>query len=70
MKRRMFVEVQGKSGAWVFRFDGDPAFLDEWAADGLKVGVVEYTIPAWVVEFRLQRPWCAIQRAWQFLRLW
>lgn len=70
MKRLLFVEVQGKSGNYVFHFNGDPKYVAEWLADGLNVGVIEHTVPIWVVEMRLQRLWCAVQQGWRFLRLW
>jgi hypothetical protein len=67
VKRPMFVEVQGKSGTYVFPFKGDPANVADWRADGLTVQVIEYTVPYWVVDIGLMRPWCALQKAWRFL---
>lgn len=58
MKRRMFIEVRGKTGEWSFDFYGDPKHLDEWRADGLEVYEHGYTIPFVIQQLGLTRLWC------------
>lgn len=70
MKRRMFVEVSGRSSLWMFEFYGDPAHLADWRADGLEVNEIVGTVPLWVARIGLARPWVAAQDAWQWLRVW
>lgn len=70
MKRRMEIEVRGREHSWGFIFEGDPAHLETWRADGLEVSEVLYIIPLWVVKLRLTPLWCRAQDAWQWLRLW
>lgn len=70
MKQPMFVEVQGKSGAYNFQLKGDPKHLAEWRAEGLSVYVIEYAMPEWAASLGLARPWGAVQKFWRILRLW
>jgi hypothetical protein len=69
MKIDMIVMVDGKRESYVFRFKGDPASLEEWRADGLKVYVLERSIPAWVVDLGLTSLWCRLQDVWKTIRL-
>lgn len=66
----MSVEVKGREHSWGFLFEGDPAHLDAWRADGLEVYEVCNVIPVWVVRLGLTRVRCRVQDAWQWLRLW
>lgn len=71
MKQTLSIEVRGKSGkTYCFTFKGDPAYIDEWRADGLDIVVICNTIPRWAAEMGLARPWFAVQDAWKILRLW
>lgn len=51
-------------------FEGDPAHLPDWRADGLEVYEVCNVVPVWVQRLGLTRPWCRVQDAWRWLRLW
>lgn len=44
----MSVEVKGDHNYWSFQFYGDPKYIADWEADGLKVSVICNTIPKWV----------------------
>ena len=70
MKDRMSIEIKGRHTNWCFTFQGDPKDLPDWHADGLDVGIVMNTIPAWAVSLGLLRPWVFIQDCWQRARLW
>lgn len=70
MKRKMALMVRGKQTEWVFNFEGRTEHLRDWLDDGLEVYVVENSIPMWAQQFGLTRPWCAVQDAWQWLRVW
>lgn len=70
MKRRMMIEVQGRSGSYVFAFTGDDSNLEEWRADGLEVNVIEHVIPYWVAELGLVKPYAKLQDLWRLVKLW
>lgn len=70
MKRPMILVVRGQSEQWVFKFRGDPTCIDDWRADGLEVYPVEAAIPFWLAGTVLAGLGLAIQRAWQWVRLW
>jgi len=71
MKETLSIEVRGKSGkTYGFCFKGDPAYIDEWRADGLDVVQICNTIPRWAAELGLARPWFAAQDVWKILRFW
>jgi len=70
MKRLMSIEVRGREKAWGFLFEGDPAHLPDWLADGLEVYEVCNVIPEWVQRLGLTRLWCRVQDAWRWMRLW
>jgi hypothetical protein len=70
MKKNLFVEVQGRTGSYVFLFKGDAGQIDKWRADGLTVGVIEGSVPEWVVSLGLAQPWLWVQKLWGLARLW
>ncbi len=70
MKRKYHIHIQGKTGLWIFPVKADPASVAEWRADGIEVGECGGTIPMWVVQMGLIRPWVAMQQAWNSTRLW
>ena len=70
MKRPMIVTVRGKRDEWVFPFNGDPALLPGWRADGLEVYELGASVPAWAAACGLARQIAAMHRAWQWLRCW
>ena len=60
-EKLMFIEVRGKQKSWCFTFYGNPEYLADWKADGLFIEIVENTVPMWVAECGLTRPWCFLQ---------
>jgi len=70
MSKRMFVTVRGKRHEWSFKFDGDPAHIAEWQADGLEVYILENSIPAWVADLGMARQWCFVQDLFNFRNPW
>lgn len=60
------IDVRGREKRWSFEFIGDPKHLDEWRADGLEVFEVENTIPIWIADLGLARPWCFVQDLFNF----
>ena len=70
VKRPLSITVRGKQKEWSFTFYSDPKYIPEWEADGLVVHEVLNTIPEWAVSMGLTRPWCAVQDAWRWMRLW
>ncbi len=41
MKKLMAVIVQGNNHRWSFQFEGDPAHVSDWLADGLNIAFVD-----------------------------
>ena len=70
MNKQMSVIVRGKHHEWAFQFDGDPAHIADWRADGLEVNIIENSIPAWVAELGLARAWCIGQDLLNFRNPW
>lgn len=66
----MFVTIRGQQHEWCFRFDGDPDDLPEWIADGLNVHQVAAVVPAWAASIGLGPLCYALQRVWQWARIW
>jgi len=61
MKKLYAVEVRGKTTEWSFSFWGDPEFVKDWEADGLKINEIVNTIPDWVATIGLTNLWCFFQ---------
>ena len=55
------ITVRGKRNEWVFRFRGNKKYLNEWRADWLVVDEAVNSIPTWVVDLGLTKPWCWLQ---------
>ena len=70
MKRQLLLTVRGKTGEWGFTIYADPALLEEWRADGLEIYECVATVPFWAAAAGLAPLWVAVQRAWQWLRVW
>jgi hypothetical protein len=66
MNRLMGLSVRGKSKTWGFMFYGDPKHIKEWREDGLDVSEIENTVPEWVADLGLVRPWCFLQDVFNF----
>ena len=69
-KKLLSIEVRGKHHNWSFNFYADPKYIEEWRADGLEIGEICNTIPTWVVDIGLVRPWCFMQDVFNFKNPW
>lgn len=65
-EKLMQVVVRGKQSQWVFDFYADPKYLKDWRDDGLEVNEVCNTIPEWVVNAGLVRPYVFMQDIFNF----
>lgn len=69
MNKLLSLEVRGIEKNWSFNFYGDPKHLDAWREDGLVVNEIVNTIPEWVVDAGLLKPWIFFQDLFNF-KLW
>ena len=65
-KKLMSITVKGSQHKWSFNFYDDPKYLNDWQKDGLEVYIIENTIPMWVVDFGLIKPWVFLQDLFNF----
>jgi hypothetical protein len=63
---RATIEVRGKRSSWGVDWQASQAQIDAMRADGIDVGIVANSIPEWVVDIGLARPWCFFQDIWNF----
>ena len=63
---RCTVDVRGKQSEWGIPCDLSRKAVDDMRADGLDVKVIENTIPVFVANLGLARPWCFLQDLWNF----
>ena len=63
---RALLHVQGKHSSWVVISDMSDKQIESMRADGIEVGIVENSIPAWAVEAGMLRPWIFVQDVWSF----
>jgi len=66
MKKLLSVEVKGAEHNWSFNFYGDPKHLEDWREDGLEVNEIINTVPEWVVDCGLAKPWIFFQDVFNF----
>ena len=59
--RKLQITVRGREKRWGFMFDGDTRHLADWRADGLEIDEIINTIPEWVVDIGMLKPWCFMQ---------
>lgn len=71
MKRPLLMMVRDNNGNWWgFEVRADPTHIAEWRAAGLEVYEVDATIPKWAAAVGLAPLVAALQRAWQWARIW
>ncbi|HEU4342164.1 MAG TPA: hypothetical protein VFU31_11385 [Candidatus Binatia bacterium] len=60
------IEVRGKSSRWVVNWHAPQEQIDAMREDGIEVGIVQYIIPAWVVDlgYGPTRVWCFFSDVW------
>ena len=60
------LDIRGRRGEWGVTADMPMKQIEAMRADGIEVGILENTIPAWVVACGLTRPWCFVQDVFNF----
>lgn len=66
MKKLLSIAVTGKEKTWSFDFYGDAKYLKEWREDGLIVDEILNTVPVWIVNLGLLKPWIFLQDIFNF----
>lgn len=66
MKKLASTEVRGKSGTWVVHWHASDEQIADMQADGIEVFVTENSIPMWVNDLGMTRPWCFVQDVFNF----
>jgi hypothetical protein len=61
---RATIEVRGKRSSWCVNWQASRQQIEAMRADGIDVGIVANSIPEWVVDIGLARPWCFFQDIW------
>jgi hypothetical protein len=66
---KYFANMRGRQHEW--RVDVAEASVEDMRADGIEVFEAVYTIPGWVADLGLTRPWCIMQDIWDApTRIW
>lgn len=58
--------IRGKQSEWGITTPLSMSSIEAMRADGIEVGILENSIPFWVNESGLTRPWCFFQDIWNF----
>jgi len=66
MSRRASVEIRGKQRTWAVDWYASQQQIDDMREDGIDVLEIENSVPAWVVDAGLLRPYVFIQDLWNF----
>lgn len=66
MTKPYLLVVNGKQSQWLFNVELNPRHIEDLRADGLEVNECFNSIPYWVVEHRLTRPWVFVQDLFHF----
>lgn len=69
-KKLASITIRGKHHTWCFDTYIDPQYLEEWRDDEVHIELIENTIPVWVADFGLVRPWCFMQDVFNFRNPW
>jgi hypothetical protein len=68
MTRRHLLLIRGQRHEWQLPVYADPKHVADWRADGIEIHESVGRVPTWLAW--AARPIMAVQRAWQWLRLW
>lgn len=63
---KLTVVVKGKQKKWVFDFEGDEKYIQDYKDDGLEVYQTGDLIPMWIVEYNLTKPYLFITKLFNF----
>ena len=61
---RASIEIRGKHSTWGVDWDAPQSQIDGMREDGIDVYIIENSIPVWIVDLGLLRPWCFFQDIW------
>lgn len=64
--KRYAIQVRGREHSWSFHVSAKPEHVEDWRADGLEVDEILHSIPEWVVNLGLLRPWCFFEDLFYF----
>jgi hypothetical protein len=59
--KKYSVSVRGKRETWVFYIYGNDEDVKSWRSDGLIIDEIVNTIPYWVAQNGLAKPWIFVQ---------
>lgn len=65
-KKLLSVTVQGKEKTWIFNFYEEPKYIQDWRNDGLVIDEILNTVPVWIVDCGLLKPWVFFQDVFNF----
>lgn len=60
------VEIRGKKSTWGVDWNASMEQVEAMREDGINVLLIQNSIPLWVAEIGLARPWCFFQDIWNF----
>lgn len=60
------LDIQGKQHKWGITTPLPMKTIELMREDGVDVGILENSIPEWVVDLGLLYPWCFFQDLWNF----
>lgn len=63
---RVILHIRGKKNEWGVAADMNQSQIDAMREDGIEIGVLENSMPAWIADAGLARPWCFFQDIWNF----
>lgn len=69
MNRLYSITVVGRDKTWGFPVKGTEQDAQDWRDDGLEVWELTNTVPVWAQRLGLTKPWCGVQDAWNWVRL-
>ena len=70
MTKLYSLAIRGRKKSWGFRIEADPRHVEDWRADGLELSEIVNTIPVWVVNLGLLRPYIILQDLFYMRNPW
>ena len=64
--KRYSITIYGKEKKWSFDTFIDPKYLQDYWDDNIQIDEVLNTIPEWVADIGLGKPWCFFQDLFNF----
>jgi hypothetical protein len=60
------LSIRGKQSEWGITTPLPMSAIEAMREDGIEVGILENSVPFWMNEAGLTRPWCFFQDIWNF----